>query len=480
MIIRRVKLENFKNFVEKEVRLEKTVFIRGKNGSGKSTLALESILFALYGYTAKEALKDLPTRNVANSCLVEVEIEHQNSTFVIIRKYPTKLEVIRDSKEVPFVNAIEAQEYINQTFGDRTHFMKFRIVDAYTKETNFLEEGQTTLKKILFSVSEDLINKMRDKLQVIKREREQFNKDKAVVYKCYPSMKRLNVICEALKKLEVQKREVQTDIRDLDNELRNLERSIGQAEETKRTGNTQKTKLTEKKSCYVCGQTISESNQKCIITEIERKIEMATKLLEEKTQDRQVTNEILQANKQVLDTIESQFIVLNELKMKFQSRIQLKDYKYTDKDVLVAKTAIDELDHLSTYYLTESVKILEPIINDVLIKIGFKVNFVINDKDKFTISLQREGVEYKYKDLSCGEKTLLQIAFKLALLLEKGESGIVITDEGLGSLDVNNLLHVIGLFESLPFQLFLILHNAPELPETVQMITLDKENDKLS
>jgi wobble nucleotide-excising tRNase len=207
---------------------------------------------------------------------------------------------------------------------------------------------------------------------------------------------------------------------------------------------------------------------------------IANQTVSEKTQDKQVTNEILQSNREVLDTIEPQFLWLHELKMKLQSRIQLKDYKYTDKDVLVAKTAIDELDHLSTYYLTESVKILEPIINDVLIKIGFKVNFVINDKDKFTISLQREGVEYKYKDLSCGEKTLLQIAFKLALLLEKGESGIVITDEGLGSLDVNNLLHVIGLFESLPFQLFLILHNAPELPETVQMITLDKENDKLS
>lgn len=475
MIIRRIKLENFKNFVEKEVKLEKTVFIRGKNGSGKSTLALESILFVLYGYTTKETLKDLPTRNVATSCLVEIEVEHQNSTFVIIRKYPTKLEVIRDGKEVPFVNALEAQDYINQTFGDRIYFMKFRIVDAYTKETNFLEEGQTALKKILFSVSEDLINRMRDKLLKIQRTREQFNKDKAIVYKCYPSMNRLNIICEALKKLELQKIEVQKDTRELDTELRNLERSIGQAEETKKTGNVQKTKLTEKKSCYVCGQTISESNQKQLLTETDNKIINATKLLEEKTQDRQVTNEILQANRNVLETIEPQFIWLNELKMKLQARLKLLEYKYTDKDVLVAKIAIDELDHLSTYYLTESVKILEPIINDVLVKIGFKVQFLINDKDKFSIVLQREGIEYKYKDLSTGEKTILQIAMKLALLLEKNESGIVIADEGLGSLDYSNLLHVISLFETLPFQLVLILHNAPELPETLQIINLDNK-----
>jgi energy-coupling factor transporter ATP-binding protein EcfA2 len=472
MIIRRIKLENFKNFIEKEVRLEKTVFIRGKNGSGKSTLALESILFALYGYTAKEALKDLPTRNVANSCLVEVEIEHQNSTFVIIRKYPTKLEVIRDNKEVPFVNAIEAQEYINKTFGDRTHFMKFRIVDAYTKETNFLEEGQTTLKKILFSVSEDLINKMRDKLQVIKRDREQYNKDKAIVYKCYPSMKRLNVICEAIKKLELQKIEVQTDLRELDTELRNLERSIGQAEETKKTGNVQKTKLTEKKTCYVCGQTISESNQKQLLMETDNKIINATKLLEEKTQDKQITQEIVQGNRQVLETIEPQFVWLNELKMKLQARLKLLEYKYTDKDVLVAKTAIEELDHLSTYYLTESVKILEPIINDVLVKIGFKVQFLINDKDKFSIVLQREGIEYKYKDLSTGQKLILQIAFKLALLLEKGESGIVIADEGMSSLDKENLLHILNIFDNLPFQLFFVIHNVDEVPDTIQIIDL--------
>ena len=89
---------------------------------------------------------------------------------------------------------------------------------------------------------------------------------------------------------------------------------------------------------------------------------------------------------------------LNTLKLKLETRIKQKAFKYTEKDVLIAKKALAELDKLSSYYLTESVKILEPIINSVLEKIGFIVSFTINDNDRFTISLQKEGIEYTVYD----------------------------------------------------------------------------------
>jgi DNA repair exonuclease SbcCD ATPase subunit len=161
---------------------------------------------------------------------------------------------------------------------------------------------------------------------------------------------------------------------------------------------------------------------------------------------------------------------------KIQNRFKLQDYyKYTNKDVAIVQKALQELDNLSSYYLTESLKIFEPIINSILNKINFNVKFKINDKNKFDIALDKDGTEYSYDDLSEGQKLLVQIAFKLALLLERGEEGIVIADEGLSSLDFDNLDHVLTIFKNLPYQLFIVLHNLETVPVDVQIIDLKKE-----
>lgn len=475
MKIRQITVKKFKNFLDKTIKLDKIVLFKGPNGSGKSTLALESLLFCLHGYTPLETLKDVPTRNQAKSCEVETDLTHDGKEYKIVRCYPTKLTIFEDNEKLVFTNSSEAQKWINATFGDRTYFQKFRIVDAYSKDANILEEGQTTLKKIIFSISEDTFNNIRKKLNDIKREREIFNKDKAVVYKIYPSMKRLNVICENLKKLESQRAEVMQTVRDWDNDLRTLEREMGMLEEQKKTKIRQRDKINSNTACYVCKQKVSENIQKGIITELNKQIENAEKSITEKNKDRTNVKEILASEKKVLDTFSPRILILNELKMKLQARLKLKDYKYTDRDVLIAKKAIEEVDILSTYYLTESVKILEPIMNDVLSKINFSIRFIVNEKNKFSISLYKDDTEFKYKDLSTGQKLLLQIAFKLALLLERGESGIIIADEGMGSLDEENLHHVLGIFENLPFQLFLVLHRFEEVPDNIKVINLNEE-----
>ena len=143
--------------------------------------------------------------------------------------------------------------------------------------------------------------------------------------------------------------------------------------------------------------------------------------------------------------------------------------------MLIVKKAIEELDKLSSYYITESLKILEPIINDIVSKIGFEVSFTINEKGKFAIEMQKDNISYKYKDLSTGQKLVLQIAFKLALLLERNETGIIIADEGMSSLDQENLEHVLGIFNNLPFQLFLVLHHFEDIPEHIRVINLTEE-----
>ncbi len=478
MYIKQIKLKNFKNFTQKEVKLGKMVFIRGSNGSGKTTIALHSLLFALYGHTVSDSLKSLPTRNISKSCSVEVTLDHSNHTYKIVRYYPTKLIVFEDGKELEFVSNTEAQEYINDLIGDRVNFQKFRLIDAYTKETNFLEEGQTTIKRILFNNSDEIFNSIRNKLLQVKHEREIFNKDKAVVYIHYPSEKRLQLISCKLDEINLQKSKLNSTIRSMETDAYNITRTVGKLEAEKTMLCKKQDKLLENKKCYICNQPVSESLQKELLNEIRLKIKSTHATLLKELEDQKNVKEIIDVEKSVIEKLIPKTQKLLDYKVKLEGRLKQKAYKYTERDIVIVKKAIYEVDRLSTYYLTESIKILEPIINSVLEKIGFEISFIVNDKNKFTIILEKAGIRYNYSDLSTGEKLILQIGFKLAILLSRNETGIVICDEGASSLDAENLAYLFTVFEQYPFQLFIVLHRTDNIPDTIQIIDLDKENEK--
>lgn len=473
MKIKHIKLKNFKNFKEKEITLSDMTFIKGKNGTGKTTLALDSILFALYGYTTKDSLKDLPTKDKAKSCTVEVELEVKGKNYTVIRSYPTHIVIKEEGIALTFATSIEANNYLKKLVGDRVYFQKFRLIDAYTKETNFLEEGQATIKKIIFSISEDMFNNVKAKLQAIKSERERFNKDSAVVFTHYPSEKRLMFIKSKCSELSEQYNKLNNDVRGFQDEYNKAYRDKGNLEGQKSYQKTQRDKLMANKACYVCGAQVSEEKKKQLLDDINAKILDFNNKINKYNVTLEEQKDLIEYYRNLKDRIQVKKESISSWKIKLESRMAQKEFKYTNKDVLIVKKALEELDKLSSYYLTESIKILEPIINSVLEKIGFTVSFTINEKGKFTITLQKEGIEYKYKDLSTGQKLLLQIAFKLALLLERGESGIVIADEGMSSLDKENLYHVLQIFENLPFQLVFIIHNLDEVPDNIRIIDLN-------
>ena len=56
--------------------------------------------------------------------------------------------------------------------------------------------------------------------------------------------------------------------------------------------------------------------------------------------------------------------------------------------------------------------------------------------------------------------------------MQKQEEGIIVADEGFGSLDVENLKKVFNLFKDLPFQLVCILHRINDVPKEVNTINL--------
>jgi len=149
---------------------------------------------------------------------------------------------------------------------------------------------------------------------------------------------------------------------------------------------------------------------------------------------------------------------INKLKYKLENIIKRKDYKWTTNDVEIIKQAIKELDNFSSYYITEWIKILEPIINDILTKINFQVSFEINEKGNIDVNLLRNGEVYNYKDLSAGQRLVVSISFQLALLLENTQEGFIIADEGFSNLDIENLKLILELFKNLPFQLLCVIH----------------------
>lgn len=475
MFINSIKIKTFKNFKEKSIKTSKMVLFAGKNGAGKTTLAHHSLLFVFWGYTHAETLKDLPTRSIAKSCSVEVEVKHKNKIIKVIRKYPTKLDILEDGKKMVFNTPTEAQKWINDNFGTRTDFQKFRIVDAYSSDANFLEEGQTTFKKILFAGSETVFIELRKKLFEIKSHREIYCKDKAVIYSHYPSEKRLKIIQENLSKLKQTEYKLKDKVNSLEMDVRKSERETGNLEYNIKSLEEKRTKLNKEKTCYTCNQKIAIKKKDELLKNIETSLQESRKKIQACLGNVDLNKDLLTFEKKRLDKFRPHVSTLLELKLKLEARIKQKKYKFTEKDILIAKQAIQEVDSLSTFYLTESIKVLEPIINDVLRKINFKVKFIIDDKDRFKIRLYANDIEYKYHDLSTGQKLILQIGFKLALLMEQGKNGIMIADEGLGSLDTENLNHIIGLFQNLPFQLFLVLHRFEGNVEEIQIVDIKKE-----
>ena len=478
MYIVKVALKNFKNFAEPVAfAFGDMTLIKGSNGSGKSTLALESVLFALYGYTPKDSLAKLPNKQSnIKTCLVTVELEHQGKTYIVQREYPTRVVIFEDGVEISKTwSSSESQKYINNLFGDVQYFKRFRVVEAHDKDAGILELGPSALKKILFSVSEDLFNKVKNNLLELKRERETYNRNKIPSYPYCPSNKRLESLIKGEKELIERTNKLDKEISELYyNKISPMTSAKNNLSSQMNMHEANNTKMRENPNCYVCNQVVPEDVQKRILTETELKISELGDQFKNKTIEVEGLNKLWEDQKMLQQSLRERQRKVHDLVTKLNTKMGFKEYRFCDKDVLVVKKASEELDKLSSYYLAESVKMLEPIINSILEKIDFQVKFTIDEKGKFSIILTKNEIEYTYSDLSEGQKLILSIAFKLALLMERAEEGIVIADEGFSSLDRENLMHVITIFQNLPFQLFFVLHRADNIPENIKVIDLNE------
>jgi len=477
MIVNYIKYHNFKQFSgDHKFPLQKINLVKGKNGIGKTNLAIGGLEFVLYNYTGKEKLIEQATRGVSKSFWIEIEIQHKSHIYTIKRTYPSKLSIKEDDKEIGSKwTTAEKEKYIQNLFKDITYFKKFRLIDAYDKDTNFLEKGEKEIKKILLSINAEKINKIRQELLDMKRDRDLYNKDRAVIYTHHPSEKRLKVLEEGLNNLLKKMGELEGKIEHIENVHYKYS---GQLSEIKGELKLKKKYLNNAikyPNCYVCKQKIPIETRKGIIRHNKEEIHSLVQKGNSLIPTIKKAKKMLVKGSRIKDKYINHQLKINELIGHLESRLKQKDFKWTNKDVEIVKKSVEHLDSFTSHYLVNRVKVLEPIMNSVLSKINFRINFDVNDKGKFDMVLiDDKEKEWKHYQLSSGQRLLLQIALKFALLIERGEEGLVIGDEGMGSLDNDNLLHVINLVQELPFQLLFILHRFENIPENINVIDLEE------
>jgi len=193
--------------------------------------------------------------------------------------------------------------------------------------------------------------------------------------------------------------------------------------------------------------------------------ELEDKLLTESNHLTEISkaNDILSIKK---DKIESLIMKLNEA-------FKFADYKYTPKDVMLYTESIKVLDDFSGYYINEWLGQLSLIMNDLMKGVNLKVDF---SPEKEFIKIMDSGRYIPYELLSDGQKTFLGGIFRIAILIHKGDnSGLIIADEGLGSMDEANFKDFIEVCKNTNFQFFVIYQDAPEIDE-VNYIDIERKD----
>lgn len=487
MKIKEISLTNFKNFIGKHTfSFDKMTLIAGINGTGKSTI-IEALIFAIWGYTPKGKLEDICTRDKAKSFNSVAVIEEKGHIYEVSRSYPLKISIKVDGKAVQQSTA-EANAYLISVFGTREFFTKFILLDAGNPETNMLELGQVALKRIIFAGTDERFNRTREKISTIKQEREKLNADDAVIYKHYPSELRLEVLTREFDKIYSKATEIEKEIYDTEKEIRAIENRMLTAKNKqenllrkKEDLNKETSVIVKQNICYACKRPLEETVKQTLFIdkdaqnrEIDKELEIISGSMPDYKEGLDNLKSILDHEKKIQSELTPTRDRIAYYMNRLETRLEQKQYIYSERDVLVAKKAIEELDKMSSYYLVESVRTLEPIINSVLDKISFKCSFECDLKGKFNILLDKEGIQYKYADLSTGEKLILQIAFKLAILMRDNRADLLICDEGLGSLAEDNLNHILEIIKSLNTQIIMVLHRYEPTDADIKIIQLTK------
>jgi DNA repair exonuclease SbcCD ATPase subunit len=482
MIIHSIKLLNFQLFKEVSINFSKLNLITGANaddislsgnGSGKTTI-LNAILFNLYGSITNLNLTDL-VRIGTKTCSVELDFEHNNEQYRIVRTIPTSLKIYKNNEELQFNTATIAQKYIDNLTGDNNKFRTYNMIDNQ-KGINLLDLGIISLRKTLVDFVNGQFVEIRNNLLAKKNDREKFSRDKRY-YTYYLSEKKLDILEKGLLRLTEEYRQSDKEAKEQYNVIGNYKSEIQSREKLIYYKEQDKKKLNNG-YCPIL-------NTKCSILQSKQKeVELAKadeiKLLaQEISEIKNLVQTEESAYRHYLDIVNqlnNKSLKTNEYISKLKEAFKFSEYKYTKADIQLYTDTIKTLDNFIAYYVQEWLTNLSIILNDLLKEINISVIF---NTEKSFITVNNNGQELKYEQLSSGQKVFLNAIFKLGILLNEGiTEGLILIDEGINTLDEINLFKFIEILKNLNFQTVLIYQNInKELKEVNYINVIRKEGE---
>lgn len=486
MQINKVTIRNFGIIQSAELSLGKLNLITGinydsesaegnysGNGAGKSTIQ-NAIFFALYGNVTNLTLKEL-LRTDAKECSVTLECSLKGENLIIIRKIPSELQIFINDKEMKFNTQTIAQNWLDgQLEEDINKFRTFRMIDQ-NKGINLLDLGVLSLRKELMNMLNVQFIKHRVNLLNKKNEREILCVDRKL-YKFYLSKKRESILAKGLELIKAEQKQTESDreiqraaITKLDADIQSKKKLIYYKEQDLHKLNNGK--------CPILGNNCPTITNRLEETRVIKNKEIDTIVHEIETVSSQRVNEedALKYYDTIIQDLRKKEDKTKQYLLKLKEAFKFADYKYTKADIQLYTDAIKTLDEFSAYYVMEWLGNLSIIINDLLKEIDIEIEF---SADKQFISVKNGEQYINYAQLSGGQKTFLNVVFKLGILLNEGiTSGLIMIDEGINAVDTINFRRLIDILKNLNFQSLIIYQNCDKTILDVSYINVERKND---
>lgn len=481
MKLNKINIKGFQSIKEAEIVFSKTNLVTGfnfdancGNGSGKTTV-IYSVLFALFGDKLIDKKLSSLINKSAEFCETDLEFQVNDDIVRVVRRYPTKLELYINGKKSDLIGVAEKQRKIYKLVGDIEQFKKFRIIDK-AKGENILDFTSKQLTKTLMGFSEDKFQNIRKKLLSIKSEREKYNKNQ-VIYKHFPSEKRKQILENGKEEIKLEGSMIEADLESVNDEYGAIIRKEGSLQSEIRILSKQVNDIKDLSTCPTCKQEVKKEYRDSITSKLKKEVEEINKVLTEHLKNKRTVSEKKVKASQELKKLSDQERKINNIIHRLEARFKQLDYKYTEKDILLIKKAIEAIDKFATYYIVQWIKVVEPIVNSYISKLNMNMKFIIDEKQNISIVINRNGKDYLYDELSTGEKLFISFVFNIAILIEQQQTGFLIADEGLDSLSVENLERIFSIIEDTNKQFICVSQHRDLNMKNVNVIYLEKKDD---
>ena len=383
------------------------------------------------------------------------------------------LKIFVDNQEIQFNTNTIGQAYLEEIIGTLDFFRSYRCVSD-TQGINLLNMGIVTLRKSMMSFIESYFTNIRTSLLTKKLERERYSVDKKLC-KHYLSTKRKCLLETGLNKLMDIKKELQNGINDSRKAISKVEGEIS-AKKRIISYKEAETKKAEEGICPILKTTCDRIGKKMTAddkSKLFQEIEQLSHEIEQLEESIIGDNDYLADLEIQMQETEFKIEKTRRKAIRLESAFQFKDYKYTKADIVIYDEAIKILDNFAGEYIKEWLSNLSIIINNLLQPINLSVEFTA---DKEFMYVKDNDQILKYNSLSSGQQTFLGCIFKLAILLNQNQTGMIILDDGLGNLDFKNFKNLLEIIKTLPFQIIAVYQNNNETLPDIKYFNIIRQN----